>query len=198
MEAQFEGANLRGAQLGGADLGGARLVGADLREAQLGGANLNRTKLQEVKLEGATFADLQGIGPRLLDVRWDGVNLAVVEWSQVKILWNEYNAHQKGNHLGRKNKQQRLGDYQEAVRVNRQLSVALQAQGLNEDAAHFAYRANVLQRNVLWFQMAQPNMSLRQRGRKLGSWGFSHLLNLLVRVQESSCAMGREVARMRA
>jgi hypothetical protein len=57
--------------------------------------------------------------------------------------------------------------------------VALQAQGLNEDAARFAYRANALQRKVLWFQMVQPNVSLRQRGRKLGAWGFSHLLNAL-------------------
>lgn len=32
------------------------------------------------------------------------------------------------------------------MRANRQLAVALQAQGLNEEAARFAYRAHVLQR----------------------------------------------------
>lgn len=39
--------------------------------------------------------------------------------------------------------------YQQAVRANRQLMVALQVQGLSEEAAYFGYRAQVLQRRVL-------------------------------------------------
>jgi hypothetical protein len=38
--------------------------------------------------------------------------------------------------------------FQAAVRANRQLAIALQAQGLNEEASRFAYRAQKLQRGV--------------------------------------------------
>jgi hypothetical protein len=65
------------------------------------------------------------------------------------------------------------------VRANRQLAVALQAQGLNEDAARFAYRANVLQHKVLWFQIVQPKVSPWQSLQKLTQWGFSGFLDLL-------------------
>ena len=58
-------------------------------------------------------------------------------------------------------------EFQTAVRANRQLAVAFQAQGLNEDAAHFAYRAQKLQRLVL------------RRQRKFGQYFFSLLLDLL-------------------
>jgi hypothetical protein len=53
------------------------------------------------------------------------------------------------------------------VRANRQLALALQAQGLNEDAVRFAYRAQVLQRIVL------------RRQRRIGRWLFSHFLDAL-------------------
>lgn len=178
--AQLADVQLKNAQLAGADLRGAQLVGADLRGAQLEGAHLKETRLEGANLVGITLADRQGIGPQLADVRWDGCNLAVVEWSQVKILGNEYRAHQREDqHSSVKNKEQRLGEYQEAVRANRQLAVALQTQGLNEEASRFAYRANLLQRKVLWFQMIQPKLSLWQRTRKLGAWMFSHFLNLV-------------------
>lgn len=62
-----------------------------------------------------------------------------------------------------------LEGYQSAVRANRQLTVALQNQGLSEDADHFAYRARVLQRQVL-----------RLRGwRMFGPYVFSLFLDLL-------------------
>lgn len=50
------------------------------------------------------------------------------------------------------------------MRANRQLAVELQAQGLDEEAAHFTYRAHVLQRHVLW------------RQRHWGAWLFSLFL----------------------
>ncbi len=59
--------------------------------------------------------------------------------------------------------------YETAVRANRQLTVALQAQGLNEDAARFAYRAQILQRQVL----------LLSGVRSFGSFLFSLFLDLL-------------------
>src|SRR5262249_36537437 len=57
--------------------------------------------------------------------------------------------------------------YEAAVRANRQLAVALRGQGLEEDAARFAYRAQVLERAVL-----------RRQGQP-GAYLFSLLLDLL-------------------
>ena len=67
----------------------------------------------------------------------------------------------------RAKKSNQLGDYQSAVKANRQLAVALQEQGLNEVAARFAYRAQRLQRVVL------------RKQRKFGSYLFSLFLDLL-------------------
>jgi uncharacterized protein YjbI with pentapeptide repeats len=58
---------------------------------------------------------------------------------------------------------------QVAVRANRQLAVVLRAQGVNEAADRFAYRASVLQRRVL-----------RHSGvRSAGSYVFSWFLDML-------------------
>ncbi len=181
-EARLEEADLSGARLGGANLGYARLEEADLSGAQLERTNLWGARLDGAVLDEAIFASPQGIGPRLVDVRWGDANLAAVDWSQVKMLGDDNLAQQKEDQIGvLKERKLRLDTYYRiAVRANRQLVVALQAQGLNEEAARFAYRANVLQRKVLWFQMIEPqNTSLRQRGRKLGAWVFSHFLNLV-------------------
>ena len=58
-----------------------------------------------------------------------------------------------------------MQEYLLAVRANRQLATALGDQGLNEQAAHFAYRAKVCQRVVL-----------RRQGKLLG-YGGSLLLD---------------------
>src|SRR5260370_42516280 len=55
------------------------------------------------------------------------------------------------------------------VRANTQLAVVLRAQGLNEAADRFAYRAHVLQRRVLW----------RSGARSYGSYFFSCFLDVL-------------------
>jgi len=180
QSAHLQGANLTKAHLQGANLFGAQLQGTYLSEAQLQGAQFREAQLQGTYLYNVILADPKGIGPGLADAQWDGTNLAVVDWSQVKILGDEHIAQQSKHQDGKvKDKKWRLDEYRTAVRANRQLSVALQSQGLNEEAAHFAYRANGLQRKVLWFQMVQPKTSFWQRLRKLGSWGFSHLLNAL-------------------
>ena len=67
----------------------------------------------------------------------------------------------------RKTRAERLADLERAVRANRQLAVALQAQGLNEDAGRFAYRAQVLQARVL------------RRQYRIGQYLFSCFLDLL-------------------
>ena len=62
-----------------------------------------------------------------------------------------------------------LERFRVAVRANRQLAVVLRAQGLNEAADRFAYRAQVLQKRVLW----------RSGARSFGSYLFSCFLDVL-------------------
>src|SRR5205823_1298365 len=99
----------------------------------------------------------------LVDISWEGANLAVIDWSHIKGLGIEHSATQQKERHGEK----RLNEYQRTVRANRQLVVALQSQGLNEDAIRFAYRAQKLQRIVLRLQ------------RKYIPYLFSLLLDLL-------------------
>jgi len=177
-EAQLEEVNLSGAQLEGADLSGAQLKGADLsyaqlREAYLKGAQLEGADLHGAQLKGADLrnvmlGDQQRIGPRLADLQWGDTSLAVVDWSQVAALGDEHKARQKKTPDGKKKEQtERLSEYQAAVRANRQLAGALQAQGLSEEAVRFAYRAQCLQRIVL------------RRQRKVVAYLFSGVLDLL-------------------
>lgn len=168
--ANMERADLRGCYLEEANLGSANLQraycedahmeGADLWFAQLEGAFLWRTHLQgarfyEAHLEGAhldrpVLSDENQVGPLLVDIHWGDANLAVVDWSQIRLLGEEYEARQKKREGKSKNRQTRRAEYEVAVRANRQLALALQAQGLSEDAARFTYRAQVLHRKTLW------------------------------------------------
>jgi uncharacterized protein YjbI with pentapeptide repeats len=161
----LEGANLRRANLEGAVLNKARLEGADLRAAHLEGATLNYTHLEgkampivlppanlrEVFFDSTTHIEMPTMGNKqsgfisVADVRWGGTNLAVIDWALIHMLGDEGKAHQ----------QHRLRDYFTAVRANRQLSIALQDQGLNEVADRFAYRAQLLQREV-WRRQRKP------------------------------------------
>ena len=83
------------------------------------------------------------------------------------MLGDEYEARQSTRAGKTKDSASRLEEYEAAVRANRQLAVALRAQGLDEEAARFAYRAQLLQRIVL------------QRQGKFGPYVFSILLDLL-------------------
>jgi uncharacterized protein YjbI with pentapeptide repeats len=177
--AHLEGANLRNAHLERADLIAAHLERADLRNAHLEGATLFESHLEGADLRGAFFTsatDLTGIVPgntqvgfaSLAGVRWGEVDLSVVDWTQVNVLGDEQQAHRRKGDDGKiKDALTRLEEYRAAVRANRQLAVALQGQGLSEEAAHFAYRAQLLLRVVL------------RRQRKVGRYLFSLLLDLL-------------------
>ena len=173
----LERANLGAAEMQGAYLEGAHLQGAELWLALMEGAffwgtNLAGTSLREVQLHGAhlndrvVLADQQGVGLKLLDAHLDDVNLAVLKWSQVRMLGEEAEARQSKRG---EDSSARLKLYEDAVRANRQLAIALQGQGMNEDAARFSYRAQVLQRKVLWLQGP----------KKLGSYLFSLFLALM-------------------
>lgn len=176
--------HLEGASLYGAYLDRANLSQAHLEEANLGWAHLEHSILRMAHLEAA---DLRGtyfdaatnlekiiLGDErrgfifLADLHWDGVNLSVVNWTQMKTLGDEREARQRKTHDGRvKHKAERLGEYESAVRANRQLAAVLHAQGMNEVAAGFTYRANLLQKWILWQQ------------RKFGQYLFSLFLDLL-------------------
>ena len=189
-QAKLEEADLARACLAGADLFGVQLEKADLGGAQLEGVRLNyarlvRTDLTNAQLDGtiladATLADNSHIGPCLADIRWGNIDLTTVDWSEVAYLGDEQKARQQYSTFGLwKSAYERLNGHKAAVRANRQLSVALQNQGLNEDAARFAYRAQVQQKEVYRFQMIQDGLTLRQRARVLGNWLFSWFLFLL-------------------
>jgi len=178
--AHLEGA-LRAVHLEGSILISARLEGmtlspeylADIRQwkpdfpEHLEPADLRLAFLNEATtLNGICLGDSKHGYICTADVRWEGVNLAVVDLPLAHLLGDEREARRANSSDGKsKSRTARLEDYRAAVRANRQLSVALQNIGLNEEAARFAYRAQFLQQKVL----------LRQR--KFGSYIFSRLLD---------------------
>jgi uncharacterized protein YjbI with pentapeptide repeats len=176
LEAQLYKANLAGAQLQEAWLLSADLEWSRLDDAQLQNAKLSRAQLLNANLWGANVEGAHlhhaiignewGIGPLLADVQWSNTNIAVIDWRQVSSLMDDLMAKLS---MKNKGKGQGLLDYRKAVRANRQLAIALQNQGLNEDAARFAYRAQLLQRKVFWYQGV----------RSLGQYLFSLFLALL-------------------
>jgi len=178
VKARLEGARLGNAilqeallneaHLEGADLEYAHLEGADLLGAHLEGARCCRTFFDSgTRLNGVTLSDEKYGAASLADLSWGNVNLSVVKWSQVKMTGDEQVAREKKHARLVKDKGTVLEEYEVAVRTNRQIAVALQGQGLNEEAARFAYRAQRLQRIVL------------RRQHKFGQYFFSGFLDLI-------------------
>ncbi len=188
--AHLEQADLFKAHLAGASLRKAHLEGASLRLAYLAALDDQNYKKREKKtlasftqllppadlraaffdgvtdLRNAHLGDAQHGFVRLADAHWGDVNLAIVDWSLVKLLGDEARAHALARQ-GKTEKEDLIESYREAVRANRQLAVALQGQGLNEEAAHFLYRAQVLQREVVRLK------------RQIGTYIFSMFLDIL-------------------
>jgi uncharacterized protein YjbI with pentapeptide repeats len=169
--AEFRDAHLEGAKLTGASLAGTTMP-PDLR-GRLPGRNILRAaNLALAFLDSGTDLNDISLGDRALgyvrvaDTRWGGVNLAVVNWTQTQNgllglrkrieainLGDEREAHTARHEDGQaKDEARRQQEFTAAVRANRQLATALRQQGLNEDADRFGYRAQVLQREVLWRQ----------------------------------------------
>jgi uncharacterized protein YjbI with pentapeptide repeats len=170
----LEGANLSYAHLEGADLTMARLEGADLFKAHLEdtdvykehleGASLKRAFLGGASLRcafldvGTDFDEVKLVDERLgcvwlADIHWGGANYSRAGWAEIKELGDEIEVSRPTRWDGKeKNEHEMLDFYHWAVRANRQVTAALQTQGLNEEAAHFSYRAQVLQRKVAWRQ----------------------------------------------
>lgn len=149
--AQLRGAILQKAQLQGATLYRAQLEEADLSDAQLGGVNMREALLDvKTKLAGAHFDDTV----LLADVTWNDVPMIRVPWRKVSRFGEEAEAHQSHNSDGKiKDKRQRLAEYEAAGRAYRQLAITLRDQGITDVADHFSYRALIMQRKALWWQM---------------------------------------------
>jgi len=224
--AVLQGAHLDGATLRGTHLEEANLFRAYLKDAYLRGAHLEKAKLRGTHMEGAYLpeAHLQGADLRnaffdsatnleriilsqekpdcalLADVQWGSVNLSVVNWLHIKILGDEYKARQREISIPARTTREKsklLEDYHEAVRAYRQLANAMRAQGMNEEAVHFAYRAQKLQKKVLWRQVVwgkaeadsvqagrhkglwERVRELRWRAQKFGAYIFSWFLDVL-------------------
>ncbi|HUY78455.1 MAG TPA: pentapeptide repeat-containing protein [Ktedonobacterales bacterium] len=160
-QTHLESANLYQAHLDHARCFQTLLAGADLRRVAFDG----ETTLDEISLSDTAHGSAQ-----LADVRWGDANLTVVPWEQLTLLGDERDARAKRTNDGKiKSRHRRRLDYQVAERATRQLAVALQAQGMSEDAARFTYRAQNLQREVY-----------RRRGwRYFGAWVFSGFLATL-------------------
>ncbi len=134
--------DLRDANLQLASLKGARLEGVDLRGAVLCEAVMDaETRLHDAQLDSTT---------RLADVVWNGAPLTRLMWAQTPILGDEREALRERDTAGKaKDAVTRRAQYGDAVRANRQVANVLQAQGLNEEAARYAYRAQRLRRVIL-------------------------------------------------
>jgi uncharacterized protein YjbI with pentapeptide repeats len=173
--ATLTGGHLRQADLAAANLqytnlAGARFHNADLRGAVLHGAYLDaRTVLSDARLDEHTW---------LGDVSWNGAALSRIDWERVPRIGDE-SAPRAGTSraipggmtgdqvAALPRGQARTKRYRDAARAYQQLALALQAQGMSEPAARFAYRAQTLQRKALF------------RQGKLGRWAFSLALATL-------------------
>jgi uncharacterized protein YjbI with pentapeptide repeats len=181
FRAYLKDAYLREAHLEKSKLRGARLEGTYLREAYLNGADLREVFFDSVtNLEGIVLNGEKSSYTLLADAHWSDVNLSVVNWTRIKILGDEYRACQREANIGTRTAQEKseqLEDYHEAVRANRQLASAMRAQGMNEEAIPFSYRAQKLQKKVLWRQLLWgqveasrsevPQRGLLQKAREL-------------------------------
>ncbi|MEO7002929.1 MAG: pentapeptide repeat-containing protein, partial [Ktedonobacterales bacterium] len=205
--AHLAGAELRGAYLQGANFFGAQFDGKQPPAEEM--AHIARwrhwekapTRLAPTDLRGAFFDSGTNLRQTVLgssqfgyallaDVAWNGANLAVVPWSprrrgerraQSVTLGDDTQARQPIDAEGqRKDAQTRYEEYEAAVRANRQLAVALRNQGLDEDAAIFAYRAQRLQRQVLLRQGRYGSYLFSVALDALAGYGYRPVRSLIV------------------
>jgi uncharacterized protein YjbI with pentapeptide repeats len=151
-EVNLREANCDGVHLERADLWNAHLQGAFLYRAYLQGARLHEADLAGVHLNNLHLTDEDGVGPMLADIDWEGVNLSVVHWSGIRVLGDDRPALQPELDGREKDRARRVQEFKSAIRANQQLALALQAQGMTDDANRFFYRSRVLARKLLAFQ----------------------------------------------
>jgi uncharacterized protein YjbI with pentapeptide repeats len=210
--ANLEGANLRGAHLAGANLAEARLdgaflaeavlQGANLQKAQLVGANLTRAHLEGANLRLAVCDTATQLDEAFLNraalahLTFGGANLTLVYWAEVQRLGDEVEAHRprtlnvvyresdwRAEETGRRKAAwMKSGEFTDAARAYRALSVALRAQGLSRDAIRFHYRSELMARHALFYDVIARLFSARFYSVPwvAGRWVVSLLLDVFV------------------
>ena len=157
--ARMEGSRMRGVHLERADLRRAHLEGTTLAEAYLSGTDLRSAFFDSAS--SLTTLGSKEATALVSGTHWDGVDLTRIDWSEVMVLEDEKSAKKQTN------RGLQLARLHEAMRAYRNLAIELREQGLDDVAARFTYRAQVLQRKIRWIQ------------REFGHWIFSMFLALL-------------------
>jgi uncharacterized protein YjbI with pentapeptide repeats len=184
-EAKLDFAHLKRAACIGTHLERASLFSADFEDANLEWAHLERANLALVQLANTFFLDTV-----LTDAVFGGAGwrttptLAGIDWNQVPVLGDETLARSTLNPHSKQHKTSAdwLEGYRDAVRANQALAVALQEQGLQEEAAHYAYRAQLLQQRVLWRRHAYGRYLFSRFLDGLAGYGYKPVRSLLVYV----------------
>jgi uncharacterized protein YjbI with pentapeptide repeats len=144
--AHLEDANLSGSHLEDVNLSGSHLEDANLSGSHLEGADLSRAWLDgKTMLSIATF----DVKTRLGDMQWSGVgvvNLTQTNWGKTPRLGDERGVSLRAD----------VWKHEAAVRAYRQVATQLRAQGMNDFADRYLYRAQVLQRRLLLRRFRVP------------------------------------------
>jgi uncharacterized protein YjbI with pentapeptide repeats len=155
----------------------AALPPADLRQAFLDSGT---------RLDGVTLSDPEHGSIRAADTRWNGANLSVVNWTTVHKLGlgDQRVAKQKYTSNGRKKSpEERIAEYDEAIRANRQLVIALLDEGLDEIAVRFSLYINELEEVSLWrqrdFGKLAASSFLNRLADLLAGYGYKPLRSIL-------------------
>ena len=122
----------------------------DLKAADLSGSFLDSSTV----LDDTILGDVDR-GVYLVDIRFGDVGLGGIEWSNVTILGEESEVRaiqHKHRILNRENRELLREKCEIAIRANRQLSVALENQGLLDEAIYFIHRTKDLQRLQYWLK----------------------------------------------
>lgn len=128
--AKLSGANLSRANLSRAQLAGADLSGADLRGASLYGANLMGVNLRGANLMGADLRDAYLVDVDLTDVKLDGANLQGAIGTPPKILAVEDVYNWGVAAAQRKNHQQAIEYFNQALTLNAEFAPAYLARSI--------------------------------------------------------------------
>lgn len=163
LGSNFDDAHLESATLDGVHLGGLRSKGKILSfGATFTGAFFDRaTSLKSIDM-GSHLKD-QGQFASFVDLHWGDANISDMGWQSIPMLGDEQYARDRyaRDLEAKKTKQERLQAFEDAYRANRQVFAALRNQGMNQEADHFAYRAQLCQQRVFRYR--------RQFGRYFGS-----------------------------
>lgn len=180
-KAHLEDADLTKAHLEKADFTQAHFEGADLTKAHLEGANFTRATFDNTtNLSGTTLSNQKYGSIQLTDAYWNETNLSVIDWTHIKVTGDEQKAKQSITQQGnKKTKEEHYEEYRAALRSYRQLATILRNQGLNEEANHFTYRAQSLQKVGFWYQIIRDDITLKTRIFYLGNWIFSWFMFLI-------------------